>query len=133
MDCGIVVTETPQGPTARTIPMCDVAAGESIVCGASGIRVLPLPQMAEAARGAGQFEFMSSEVSSEKPQALLVRQVADQMREVEAHVAAFSDSRGTGTVNRRHGPRYVEAPASVRSPFRTEEPVMTLTANRGTR
>jgi lysine-ketoglutarate reductase/saccharopine dehydrogenase-like protein (TIGR00300 family) len=30
------------------------------------------------------FEFMSSEVSSEKPQALLVRQIAEQMREVKA-------------------------------------------------
>jgi lysine-ketoglutarate reductase/saccharopine dehydrogenase-like protein (TIGR00300 family) len=84
MDCGIVVTDTPDGPSARTIPMSDVTAGESIVCGAKGIRVLRLPEAVEAGRPSGQFGFMSSAVSSEKPQTLLVRQVADQMRDVKA-------------------------------------------------
>jgi lysine-ketoglutarate reductase/saccharopine dehydrogenase-like protein (TIGR00300 family) len=84
MDCGIVVTSATDSPAARTIPMSDVTAGESIVCGAKGIRVLRLPEAAEAGRPSGQFEFMSSAVSSEKPQALLVRQVADQMRDVRA-------------------------------------------------
>jgi lysine-ketoglutarate reductase/saccharopine dehydrogenase-like protein (TIGR00300 family) len=83
MDCGIVVTEKPPGLAARTIAMSDVTAGESIVCGASGVRVLPLPRVAEAGRGTGQFGFMSSLVSSEKPQTVLVRQVADRMREVK--------------------------------------------------
>jgi lysine-ketoglutarate reductase/saccharopine dehydrogenase-like protein (TIGR00300 family) len=80
MDCGIIVTERPQGFAARTIAMSDVSAGDSIVCGASGVRVIPLPGTGEATRGSGQFEFMSSQVSSEKPQTLLVRQVADQIR-----------------------------------------------------
>jgi lysine-ketoglutarate reductase/saccharopine dehydrogenase-like protein (TIGR00300 family) len=84
MDCGIVVANAAQGRTARTIAMSDVAAGDSIVCGASGIRVMPLPEAAGAARDPGQFGFMSSPVSSEKPQGLLVRRVADQMREVKA-------------------------------------------------
>jgi lysine-ketoglutarate reductase/saccharopine dehydrogenase-like protein (TIGR00300 family) len=35
----------------------------------------------------GDFEFMSSTVSSEKPQALLVKQIADRMREVKAEGA----------------------------------------------
>jgi hypothetical protein len=84
MDCGVVVIETPAGPGARTVAMSDVTAGALIVCGAGGVRVLPLPQAGEVAGGSDAFQFMSSAVSSEKPQALLVRQVADQMREVKA-------------------------------------------------
>jgi lysine-ketoglutarate reductase/saccharopine dehydrogenase-like protein (TIGR00300 family) len=78
MDCGLVV----EGERVRTIPMSDVVAGMQIVCGVSGIRVVPPPAMHSPKSGA--FEFMSSVVSSEKPQALLVRQVAQQMRGVKA-------------------------------------------------
>ncbi|MDQ1624821.1 MAG: hypothetical protein QOJ49_319 [Actinomycetota bacterium] len=77
MDCGIVVA----GERARTIPVSDVRQGDQIVCGASGVKVVPLPAID---RSAGGFEFMNSEVSSEKPQALLVRQIAQQMREVKS-------------------------------------------------
>jgi lysine-ketoglutarate reductase/saccharopine dehydrogenase-like protein (TIGR00300 family) len=84
MDCGIVVIEKPEGFTARTVAMSDVSAGDSIVCGASGVRVTPLPEPVEAWRGSGEFGFMSSQVSSEKPQTLLVRQVADQVRQAKA-------------------------------------------------
>ena len=80
MDCGIVVADG----AARTIPVSDIRAGDQVVCGAGGIRVLPLPVPVRTDPGETSFEFMSSEVSSEKPQALLVRQVADQMREVKA-------------------------------------------------
>ena len=76
MDCGIVVT----GDRARTVAVSDVRTGDQLVCGASGVRVVPLPAID---RSAGGFEFMNSEVSSEKPQALLVRQIAQQMREVK--------------------------------------------------
>ena len=77
MDCGIVVV----GDRARTIAVSDVKAGDSVVCGAGGVKVVPLPAID---RSAGGFEFMNSQVSSEKPQALLVRQIAEQMREVKA-------------------------------------------------
>ena len=77
MDCGIVVT----GDRARTIAVSDIKAGDQLVCGASGVKVVPLPAID---RSVGGFEFMNSEVSSEKPQALLVRQIAQQMRDVKA-------------------------------------------------
>ncbi len=77
MDCGIVVT----GERARTIAVSEIRAGDQVVCGASGVKVVPLPAID---RSAGGFEFMNSEVSSEKPQALLVRQIAQQMRDVKA-------------------------------------------------
>jgi lysine-ketoglutarate reductase/saccharopine dehydrogenase-like protein (TIGR00300 family) len=77
MDCGIVVT----GERARTIAVSDVKAGDQVICGASGVKVVPLPAID---RSTGGFEFMNSDVSSEKPQALLVRQIAQQIRDVKA-------------------------------------------------
>src|SRR4051794_19896419 len=77
MDCGIVVT----GDRARTVAVSDVRRGDTVVCGAGGVKVVPLPAIA---RGGGGFEFMTSQVSREKPRALLGRQIAQQMREVKA-------------------------------------------------
>jgi lysine-ketoglutarate reductase/saccharopine dehydrogenase-like protein (TIGR00300 family) len=83
MDCGLVVSA---GPVVRTVPVSDVRAGEAVVCGAHGVRVELPPR---APRGSASeieddFGFMSSAVSSEKPQALLVRQIAERLREVKA-------------------------------------------------
>jgi lysine-ketoglutarate reductase/saccharopine dehydrogenase-like protein (TIGR00300 family) len=77
MDCGLVVANG----RVRTIPVSDVREGDTVVCGAGGVRVV-LP-VREHKKVEGDFEFMSSTVSSEKPQALLVRQIADRMREVK--------------------------------------------------
>ncbi|WP_346623001.1 TIGR00300 family protein [Blastococcus montanus] len=82
MDCGLVVTSGDAGPVVRTVPVSDVRAGDAVVCGAHGVRVELPPR---APRGEEEdFGFMSSAVSSEKPQALLVRQIAERMREVKA-------------------------------------------------
>jgi lysine-ketoglutarate reductase/saccharopine dehydrogenase-like protein (TIGR00300 family) len=78
MDCGLILT----GGVVRTVPVSDVRAGEQVVCGATGVRVT-LPAVEELLEGDG-FAFMSSTVSSEKPQALLVRQIAERVREVKA-------------------------------------------------
>jgi lysine-ketoglutarate reductase/saccharopine dehydrogenase-like protein (TIGR00300 family) len=79
MDCGLVVSDG----RVRTVPVSDVKAGERVVCGASGVRVVPLASVHSSSAGS-RFEFMNSVVSSEKPQALLVRRIAAQMREVKA-------------------------------------------------
>lgn len=77
MDCGLLV----YSPTrVRTIPVSDVKAGDNVVCGAGGVKVV-LPHRDHSAES---FEFMSSAVSSEKPQSVLLRQIAQQMREVKA-------------------------------------------------
>jgi lysine-ketoglutarate reductase/saccharopine dehydrogenase-like protein (TIGR00300 family) len=81
MDCGIVVVGEGDAARARTVAVSDVRRGDTVVCGASGVKVVPLPAID---RSVGGFEFMNSQVSSEKPQALLVRQIAQQMREVKA-------------------------------------------------
>ncbi|MDX6225973.1 MAG: hypothetical protein QOE64_2349 [Frankiales bacterium] len=81
MDCGLLVGD---GPRIRTVPVSDVKAGDRVVCGAHGVKVvLPIREHSANAAGGG-FEFMNSVVSSEKPQALLVRQIAQRMREVKA-------------------------------------------------
>jgi lysine-ketoglutarate reductase/saccharopine dehydrogenase-like protein (TIGR00300 family) len=77
MDCGLVVSNG----RVRTVPVSDVHEGDQIVCGAGGVKVV-LPQREHKAVE-GEFEFMTSTVSSEKPQALLVRQIAARMREVK--------------------------------------------------
>lgn len=84
MDCALVVdlghqTEvggTPSVVTARTVPMRSVRAGDLVAVGAKGIRVKPL----EKPRGQTPFQFMASEVSSEKPKALIVAEIATRIR-----------------------------------------------------
>ena len=53
-----------------------VRAGDQVVVGSDGVRV----HAPADARDTQVFEFMASEVSSEKPKALLVAQVADRLR-----------------------------------------------------
>jgi lysine-ketoglutarate reductase/saccharopine dehydrogenase-like protein (TIGR00300 family) len=82
MDCGLILERDADGRPSRvyTLPMSDVRSGMLVITGASGIRVtVPTPDSSGEA-----FGFMESEVSSEKPQAVLVRQVADGMREAKA-------------------------------------------------
>jgi lysine-ketoglutarate reductase/saccharopine dehydrogenase-like protein (TIGR00300 family) len=79
MDCGLVVRDDG----VQTVPVSEVQAGERIVCGATGVKVIPEPKPAWSDEES-TFEFMNSVVSSEKPQALQVRQIAQQMREVKA-------------------------------------------------
>lgn len=76
MDCGIVL----QGNTARTVAMSDVKAGDRIVVAYHGVKVQPL----ERPREGEAFRFMSSEVSSEKPQSLMIEQIAETARQTRA-------------------------------------------------
>ena len=80
MDCGLVYDDAGESPRFYTLPMADVKAGMQVVCGADGIKVEP--PLAKAV--GGSFGFMESDVSSEKPQAVLVRQVAENMRAAKA-------------------------------------------------
>jgi lysine-ketoglutarate reductase/saccharopine dehydrogenase-like protein (TIGR00300 family) len=78
MDLGVRVD--PQEACAEAIPMADVRAGELYVVGHAGIRVHPQ----ERPRQSQEFEFMSSAVSSEKPKAQVVADVARIMRQTRA-------------------------------------------------
>ncbi|MGI9023625.1 MAG: TIGR00300 family protein [Acidimicrobiales bacterium] len=77
MDCALVVL--PDG-RVRTVPMHRVAAGNLVVVGDEGVRARPL----DRPRGPNPFEFMTSEVSSEKPKDVLVARVADRIRAARA-------------------------------------------------
>src|SRR5687767_2493239 len=78
MDCGLVVSTDKT--RARTAPMHMVHMGDLVVCGSEGVRVRPL----ERPSGRSPFEFMASEVSSEKPKSLLVAEVAERIRRARA-------------------------------------------------
>jgi len=76
MDCGIVVRDA----SVRTEAMHRVHAGDRVVIGFSGVRV----HAPERARDVRNFEFMNSDISSEKPKKLLIEQVADRIRSAKA-------------------------------------------------
>lgn len=78
MDLGVRVD--PLACTAVTIPMADVREGDLFVIGHNGIRVHPH----ERPRDRQAFEFMSSSVSSEKPKAQVVAEVARMLRDTRA-------------------------------------------------
>jgi lysine-ketoglutarate reductase/saccharopine dehydrogenase-like protein (TIGR00300 family) len=79
MDCAIAVD--PSRGRAWTVALSDVKRGEQIVIGHDGVRVTPL----ERPRTQPQvFAFMGSSVSSEKPKALLIHEIAQRLREIRA-------------------------------------------------
>ncbi len=105
MDCGLVVAVDDDGApvSIRTLPMSDVAADSWVVTGADGIRVT-VPGVAKSSES---FGFMESDVSSEKPQAVLVRQVADGMREAKAQGKKVLWVGGPGVVHTGAAPAMV--------------------------
>jgi lysine-ketoglutarate reductase/saccharopine dehydrogenase-like protein (TIGR00300 family) len=99
MDCGLLV----EGDSVRTIPMSEVKAGMKIISSAQGVKVVP-PIVTSAEDG---FGFMESDVSSEKPQQVLVRQVADGMREAKANGQKVLWVGGPGIVHTGAAPAMV--------------------------
>ena len=80
MDCGIVV-DTEAG-TARTVRFHEVVQGDMVVVGHSGVVVEPVS--AEVSGGDGEFRFMGSEVSTEKPKSVAIQAIADGLRAARA-------------------------------------------------
>jgi lysine-ketoglutarate reductase/saccharopine dehydrogenase-like protein (TIGR00300 family) len=80
MDCGLVVSADGGDVRVFTLPMSDVRPGMQVVCGPQGVKVTaPVTNPRDMER----FGFMESDVSSEKPQTLLVQQVADGIRDAK--------------------------------------------------
>lgn len=79
MDCAIALDLEQR--RAWTVPLNEVRAGQPIVVGHEGVRVLP----PERPRVQPQsFAFMGSQVSSEKPRAVLIREIAGRLREIRS-------------------------------------------------
>jgi lysine-ketoglutarate reductase/saccharopine dehydrogenase-like protein (TIGR00300 family) len=78
MDLGIRLDQ--EAGTAVTVPINDVRAGDRFVVGHKGLRIVPV----ERPRDKHAFEFMNSTVSSEKPKAQIVIEVARLLRRVKA-------------------------------------------------
>lgn len=80
MDAAIVITAgaSPASVTATCRKLRDLRRGDRVVCGMTGVRVLPDIQ----ARDKPTFGFMSNEVSSERRVETAVARVADLMRDV---------------------------------------------------
>ena len=66
MDCGVRVD--PAAVTARCVPMNEVRTGEHYVVGHAGTRVFPEGRAVDRQ----MFEFMGSNVSTEKPKAIAI-------------------------------------------------------------
>jgi lysine-ketoglutarate reductase/saccharopine dehydrogenase-like protein (TIGR00300 family) len=93
MDCGIAVDL--EHMHAACIPMIEVRAGNQIVVGRAGTRVLPTER---DTAGRDSFGFMNSNVSSEKPKGITVRDVAAAMQ---------NSRRGSGKILVVAGPAVV--------------------------
>ncbi len=78
MDCGIAVD--PASRRASTRPMHRVRRGELIVVGHAGVKVAPIDRSPER----NVFEFMASSVSSEKPKAVVIREMAQHIKAARA-------------------------------------------------
>ena len=79
MDCLVVVDEEENRAFVK--PISNIEAGDKIVVGLDGVRVTP-PQRSRDEHQV--FEFMNSDVSSEKPLMNLIRGIAQEMKEIKA-------------------------------------------------
>lgn len=78
MDAVITLAETPQGPIARCQLMRDLQVGDAVLVGKAGVKT----QALEVKQASSEFQFMSSQVSSERRVEHWVKIIADQMRQI---------------------------------------------------
>jgi lysine-ketoglutarate reductase/saccharopine dehydrogenase-like protein (TIGR00300 family) len=97
MDCGVVILPDSR---VRTVPMHRARAGDRIVLGHAGVRV-EAPSRSE---GAVAFEFMRSDVSSEKPKAVLIADLAQRIRDSKANGSRVLAVCGPAVVHTGAGP-----------------------------
>ena len=71
-----------ENKTARCKPIADIKEGDLIVVGREGVKITP-PQRSRGKQGV--FEFMNSEVSSEKPMMSIINDVATEIKNVKAN------------------------------------------------
>jgi lysine-ketoglutarate reductase/saccharopine dehydrogenase-like protein (TIGR00300 family) len=80
MDAAIVIEPSPEGTVALCRKLRDIKAGDRVVCGLSGLRVMP--EFRD--RGRSDFAFMSNEVSSERRVEGSVSRIAAMIKDTKA-------------------------------------------------
>ena len=80
MDCLVVVDEKTKRAFVK--PIANLKKGDKIVVGLDGVRVTPPHRSRDEQQ---VFEFMNSEVSSEKPLMNLINGIASEMKEIKAN------------------------------------------------
>ncbi|TGN66163.1 TIGR00300 family protein [Nocardioides eburneiflavus] len=103
MDCGLVVDVVAGATRVRTVPLSDVRAGMRIVVGAAGVRV----SVPTADSAADPLDLWDSGAVPDRPQAVLVRQVADGMRQARADGKRLLWVAGPGVVHAGAAPAMV--------------------------
>ena len=78
MDCTICIDEETKKAYCK--PLADIKAGDMIAVGREGIRITP-PQKSRDTQQI--FEFMNSDVSSEKPLMTLIKGIASEIKEIK--------------------------------------------------
>ncbi len=77
MDC--IITVDTENNTATCKPLNTVKKGDKVVVGRNGVKVTP----PERSREKNKFEFMNSEASSEKPKQTIIRDVAEEIKQIK--------------------------------------------------
>ena len=95
MDCGLAVDVSDLDTRVFTVPVSDVTRGMQVVVGASGVHV----KAPEASRPGDAFGMMEKDSTLDRPQAVLVRQVADGMRMARADGKKLLWVAGPGVVH----------------------------------
>jgi lysine-ketoglutarate reductase/saccharopine dehydrogenase-like protein (TIGR00300 family) len=96
MDCALVVG----GGSVRTVPMHRVRKGDQVVVGFDGVEVTAPSRPS----GASAFEFMNSDVSSERPKGLLLERIAQQLRSARAEGGKVLVVAGPAVIHTGAGP-----------------------------
>lgn len=81
IEMDVAIRVGPDGRSVTTVPMSDVKRGERIVVGRRGVRVTP----PERPKERDVFSFMQSQVSSERPTAYAIADIAARMRALQEH------------------------------------------------
>jgi lysine-ketoglutarate reductase/saccharopine dehydrogenase-like protein (TIGR00300 family) len=93
MDCAIRVD--PVAGKAQCVPMHRIKQGDMVVVGHSGVKVAPIERQQQPA----VFEFMASPVSTEQPKGLLIREIAESMRQARREQGRILVVAGPGLVH----------------------------------
>jgi lysine-ketoglutarate reductase/saccharopine dehydrogenase-like protein (TIGR00300 family) len=98
MDCALVFADG----TVRNTPMSKVRRGELVVVGVAGVKVHPFEKPRE--QTPGEFAFMTSEISSEKPKGVLVAEVARRIARIKGEGGRLLLVAGPALIHTGAGP-----------------------------